>query len=213
MPAGSNYVDYNDPGIPLEGDFGIEAYVSWLNAPDTAAAATSLKRFGFVAGHGHVWTQTTSSHLLLEAVMAFSGAAGAQQWLRESEALDKTDALYAHAIAVSGLGSYYAWHGANPTGPEYADYVGFVKGNDFFMVISDSEADDLGDTAPAQSKHQYDAAPPYTIPPSQWPENRSSLTGVLARLVPGAIVLEAAVLLAVVIATAAVLVARRRPTG
>jgi hypothetical protein len=91
--------------------------------------------------------------------------------MSRSESLDKTDSTYAHPIAIGGLGSYYAWHGADPNAPEYADYVSFVKGNDFFIVIADSTFEDLGSTASVQSKKQFDSAPAYTVPPAQWPEN------------------------------------------
>lgn len=195
-----DYVDDNDPAIPLRGQFNIDTYLSWVNAPNAASEGSRLQHLGFVAGFGHVWMQKTSSHLLLEAVIAFSGASGARQWMSRSESLDKTDATYAHAIAIDGLGAYYAWHGADPSAPEYADYVSFVKGNDFFIVIADSTFDDLGDTASVQSKSQFDSAPAYTVPPAQWPENsRRSFLSYPGALLAGFALLGVLAFLAVVV--------------
>ena len=51
------------------------------------------------------------------------------------------------------------------------DYFIFVKGNDLFGVGFTSRNDDVLSLARAQAKRQYDAAPPFTIPPKDWPEN------------------------------------------
>lgn len=209
-PALPDYVDDNDPDIPLRGEFNIDTYLGWLNAPNATSETSTLQRLGFVSGFGHVWMQKTSSHLLLEAVIAFSGASGARRWMSRSEALDKTDSTYAHPIAVGGLGSYYAWHGADPSGPEYADYVSFVKGNDFFIVIADSTFDDLGNTASVQSKKQFDSAPAYTVPPAQWPENSTrSLLYYFLVLLPN-LILFGAMLIFVLAVIGVVLWAHRR---
>src|SRR5207253_219268 len=78
----------------------------------------------------------------------------------------------------------------------YADVAYFVKGNDYFIIGLVSGADDLGDSASTQTKLQYDSAPPYTIPPSQWPESaRSILAGPLNLATAAAYVLGGVVVL------------------
>lgn len=193
-PQSPGYVDDNDPAIPLQGDFTIEDYLGYESPSNQAAVASTLRRAGFMGGFAHTWMDSGSSHLLLEVVMAFSGGWGAADWLKASEKADKADIHYVHPISVSGLDRYYGWHSAAPGNPEYADLVAFVKGNDYFIVIADSIADDLGNIAVAQSENQFRAAPPYTIPPTQWPENRRSLAAYFAILAPVIAALDGVVL-------------------
>src|SRR3989449_6893337 len=101
-------------------------------------------------------------------------------------------------MAFTGNGTASGVPFADPTPPAYADVAYFVKGNDYFIIGLVSGADDLGDSAPSQTRRQYDTAPPYTIPPSQWPESaRSILADPLKLVAPAAYVLGAAVSVAV----------------
>jgi len=86
---------------------------------------------------------------------------------------------------VSGLDQYFGGHFADPVTPAYVDIVVFVKGNDYFMIGMLSQADDLADAAPAQTRKQYELAPASTIPPAQWPENATSAINRFSLLPPG----------------------------
>src|SRR5437870_1434387 len=74
---------------------------------------------------------------------------------------------------------------AAPPTPAYVDIVLFVKGNDYFMIGILSRADDLADSASAQTRMQYELAPASTIPPAQWPENATSAINRSASLPVG----------------------------
>ncbi|TMC52520.1 MAG: hypothetical protein E6J20_11325 [Chloroflexi bacterium] len=195
-PAATGYADDTTTAIPIHGAFDLQEYVGFLSPADTSAADASLRRDGFVSGYAHSWIQKPSNHLLLELVVAFAGGEGARRWLTESAASDKASSHYVRAISMSGIDPYYGWHLADATGPDYADVISFVKGNDFFLVGVDSPADDLADSASGQARRQYDAAPPYSIPPSQWPEGDTTLSHgynvALLAVLAGSIVVSAA---------------------
>ena len=189
----------------------MEQYISFLGPKDVNQTKSLLRSDGFVSGFSQTWIQEASNHLLTEVVIAFGGKEGAKQWLGKSEQVDKSDSFYKSPIAVSGLDVYYGARFADPTRALYADIVSFVKGNDYFLVGLISNADDLADIASRQTKRQFDQAPPYTIPPAQWPESSGRLAmGPL--LVPAPVVIGAASLLALVLVAtivAVVLVVRR----
>ncbi|HYS98514.1 MAG TPA: hypothetical protein VEM94_08955 [Candidatus Dormibacteraeota bacterium] len=210
-PPASDYKE-DTQGLALEGSFGLKDYVDFLGPADPSGTQTTLQRDGFVSGYGRSWVQQASSHLLLEIVIAFSGGSGAKNWLGTSQELDKADQFYKSAMSITGIETAYGVHFADPTTPAYADVAYFVKGNDYFIIGLVSGADDLGDSAPSQTRRQYDTAPPYTIPPSQWPESaRSILTDPLKFVTPAAYVLGGAVAVAVLAALIVLLVWRRRP--
>ena len=208
-PPASDYKEDTQGGA-LQGSFGVNDYVDFLGPADPSGTQTALQRDGFVSGFGRSWVQQASSHLLLEIVIAFSGQSGAKKWLGTSQALDKADQFYKNAISISGVGTAYGVHFADPTTPAYADVAYFVKGNDYFIIGLVSGADDLGDSASTQTKLQYDSAPPYTIPPSQWPESaRSILAGPLNLATAAAYVLGGVVVLGLLALLVLVLVLRR----
>ncbi len=211
-PPASDYKEDTTQGLALEGPFGLKDYVDFLGPADPSGTQTTLQRDGFVSGYGRSWVQQASSHLLLEIVIAFSGGSGAKKWLGTSQELDKADQFYKSAMSITGIETAYGVHFADPTTPAYADVAYFVKGNDYFIIGLVSGADDLGDSTPSQTRRQYDTAPPYTIPPSQWPESaRSILADPLKLVTPAAYVLGAAVAVAVLAALIVLLVLRRRP--
>ncbi|HEV2141066.1 MAG TPA: hypothetical protein VGT01_07720 [Candidatus Dormibacteraeota bacterium] len=146
-----------------------------LNGNNSAAIQTenTLNRDGFVQGYGKTWTQASSGHGLIEAVMAFAGGQGAKNALRSLETGDKSDASYTGADTVAGVNPYYGAHFVDPTHGLIEDAFGFVKGNDVFAVLFVSSKDDVADLAATQTKLQYDSAPGSTIPSWQWPENTS----------------------------------------
>jgi hypothetical protein len=180
-PPASDYQENADL-VSLHGTFGMDEYVEFLSPKDPAVTKTKLKDDGFVSGFGRTWVQEASNHLLLEVVIAFTGRAGAQRWLGTSEVEDKADSYYKNAISISGIDSYYGVHFEDPATPAYADVVSFVKGNDYFLVGLVSTENDLDDAASQQTRRQFATAPPYTIPPSKWPESARSFLAEPARL-------------------------------
>ncbi len=184
-PAASDYIQYSKAFMTVQGDFNVLEYVSFLAPADPSGTQTTLKHDGFVTGFGRSWVQHGSGHVLLEVVIAFSGGTGAKSWLNTSEAEYRSDRYYSKTVAVSGLDQYFGGHFADPVTPAYVDIVVFVKGNDYFMIGMLSQADDLADAAPAQTRKQYDLAPASTIPPAQWPENATSAINRFSLLPPG----------------------------
>jgi len=165
-----------EPGLmAIQGKFDAQQYVQFLDPQKTQGIESALRGDGFVQGFSRSWVQEVSTHILLELVIAFSGREGAKRWLSKSEQADKADTTYKEAIPMAGIDTYYGAHFADPSTELYADVVSFVKGNDYFLVGLVSRADDLGDVAPKQTRKQFDAAPAYTIPPSQWPEAADAL--------------------------------------
>ena len=210
-PPASDYQE-DTQDIALEGSFGLNDYVSFLGPADPSGTQTTLQRDGFVSGFGRSWIQQASSHLLLEIVIAFSGASGAKKWLGTSEKLDEADRYYKNGISISGVETAYGVHFADPSTPAYADVAYFVKGNDYFIIGLVSPADDLGDSASTQTRRQYDNAPAYTIQPSQWPESaRSILADPLKYAPTAAYMLGPAVLVALLLSLLMLIILRRRP--
>ncbi len=197
--------------MAIHGTFDAHQYVQFLGPQNAQTTETTLRSDGFVLGFSRAWLQPTSNHILLEVVIAFSGRDGAKKWLGKSEQVDKSDTYYQKAIPISGIDTYYGAHFADPTTALYVDVVSFVKGNDFFVVGLVSRADDLGDVAPQQTRRQFDAAPDYTIPPSQWPEEAGAII-VGPLLVPPWLlyVVGGSLALMLVVALGLVLLVRRR---
>jgi hypothetical protein len=212
-PPAANFVeaDKTTPGV-LEGAFDAQAYVANGNPPNAAQVQATLQRDGFVAGYGRTWVQRATQHVLVEAVLAFSGGDGAKRWLTASELADKADTNYQHPISVTGIDTYYGAHFFYATNKAYADEFAFVKGNDYLVVATVSGADDLGDSAKAQTKAQFDAAPAYTIPPSAWPASTSAVTASFAYNLGRVIgyVLIAAVVIGVILLIVGLVVRSRR---
>ena len=200
--------------MAIHGTFDAHQYVQFLEPVNAQTTETTLRSDGFVLGFSRSWVQPTSNHVLLEVVIAFSGRQGAKKWLGKSEQVDKSDTYYQKTIPMSGLDTYYGAHFADPTTALYVDVVSFVKGNDFFVVGLVSPADDLGDVAPQQTRRQFDAAPDYTIPPTQWPEAAGAII-VGPLLVPPWLLylVGGAVALMLLVALGLFLFLRRRQTA
>lgn len=154
------------PGV-LEGAFNAGDYASIAGFSADSTIRT-LQKDGFVAGYGRAWVQQSPRRLLVEIVVAFTGAAGAQSWLHQSEQADLADPTFQHRISVDGIKVYYGAR-MSDSASYFADNFVFVKGNDGFLVSTMSSADDLGDSAATQAQAQYRHAPEYTIPPAGWP--------------------------------------------
>src|SRR6266508_1339002 len=94
--------------------------------------------------------------------------------------------------------------------------ISFVKGNDYFLIGLVSTADDLGDAASTQTRRQFDTAPAYTIPPSQWPESARSILADPSRIATtAAYVLGGVVVLALLTGLILLVLvrSRRRPAA
>ena len=143
-------------------------------AGDDTRMLDELRIDNYVAGYARSFT-SSNDKVLFEAVGVFSGAQDAKRFLTFIEASPDDD-YYVHPLLVDNVDSFVGAHYADTAKSEYWDHEVFVKGNDVFELYADSKKDDLGDIAATQAKRQFDAAPRYTIPPSQWPENAGSRT-------------------------------------
>jgi hypothetical protein len=170
-PPSTDFVeaDKTAPGV-VEGDFTGDQYVATGKPSNPSAVKATLQRDGFIAGFGRTWVQRNTQRALVEAVVAFSGGNGAKSWLSASELADKSDPNYSLPVSVAGLDAYYGAHFIYAATSSYVDAVAFVKGNDYFFVVSVSNKDDRGAFTSSQTTAQYIVAPDYSIPPSQWPQ-------------------------------------------
>ena len=211
-PPGGGYVaDTSSNGSPI-GEFDAAAYASYVAAGDSTLP-DSLSQDGFAGGFGASWLEQTSGRALVELVVAFGGGAGARRWLGTAQGIARASDQYRRPIVVFGIGPYFGAHNTNPDGPSYSDVVSFVKGNDFFTVGFTSGADDLGLLAAMQAKRQSDFAPNDSIPPSQWPENLSRLSGGIDALKAAVIVAAGIVLLALLFSAAVFFYVRGGESG
>ncbi len=194
----------------FEGPFDAKGFVTLDGSPDPTSDQTTMQHDGFISGFGRTWLQKRTSHVLVEAVLAFNGRAGATKWMQQSQTADKAQPQYQNAISVDGLAGYYGEHLYDSKTSVYSDAIILVKGNDAFLVILASRKNDLGTVASTQAKKQYDAAPDGTIPKSQWPETTtSSIVSGVAKTVGGVVV--GILVLVAIVAAVFVLRSRRRP--
>jgi hypothetical protein len=199
------------PGI-LEGPFDSTKYAETIAASNTAPTKQALDRNGFLSGFGRSWTSSPTGHLLVTAVLAFSGAKGATAWLRQSEAADKADPNYSQALTISGIDTYYGARVIDKVHKVYGDAFIFAKGNDVVIVTFVSNKSDLGTVAATQARKQFDATPPSTIPADQWPENKVVASSPFAGLKTIGLVIGGLLLLGLIGAGAFVFWSRRRPS-
>ena len=200
-PIASGFVEVTPGQGPVEGPITVREIAGSGVNPNQDES--SLVQDGFVGAYGRTWVDNVNKHELQEVVIAFSGGVGAARWMGASKKTDSENQYFIHPIPVDGLPAYYGVHLANPGNSEYVDIIGFVKGNDYFLVAAASTSDDLDMSTAMQAKGQYDFAPLNTIPPSLWPEHP---IGILARFSNLAGTYGAYAALAVAVAVAAVLV-------
>jgi hypothetical protein len=207
-PPGSGFVEQpkSTSGI-FEGPFDADGYAAITSSTDVAGARKTLLNDGFLSGYGRTWVSSAKHLVYVEAVMAFNGAKGANAWLKQSELADKAEAAYQKPITISGIDAYYGARLVDTANSIYADAYVFVKGNDTFLISTVSTKDDLATTAATQAKRQFDSAPPYTVPPAQWPETKSSNAALDAAKLVGAFVVG---VLIIGLIGAALLIARSR---
>ncbi len=210
-PPGTGFVEQakGTPGI-FEGPFDAEGYAQITSSADTTKAKQALVADGFLSGYGRTWVSQAAQKIYVEAVMAFGGAKGAKSWLGQSEIADRAEPTYQHAITIEGIESYYGARLVDPASPIYADAYVFVKGNDTYLVSTVSTKDDLATTAATQTRRQFESAPQYTVPPSEWPESKASNVAVGAVKVVGG-VLVGILVVGLIVATLLIVRSRRPP--
>ena len=192
------------------GAFDAKGYVTISGTPDPDNDQKTMEHDGFLSGFGKTWLQASKNHVMVEAVLAFTGADGANKWMRQAEAADKALPSYKKALTLNGVGGYYGAHLFDSTSGLYSDGFVIVKGNDAFLVVFASRKDDLADTAPTQAKKQFDGAPESTIPKSQWPESQVAKTALdVAKVGVGVVV--GVLILALLVGAALIVRSRRRP--
>jgi len=174
-PPSSDFVeaDKTAPGV-IEGNLDADQYVATANPANPSAIKATLERDGFVAAFGRTWIQRTTRSVLIEGAIAFSGGDGAKRWLVASELAGKADPNYSHPLTVTGIDQYFGAQSTLAASNTYIDAFAFVKGNDYFFLITVSKTDDQGSFASSQTTAQYIVAPDSSIPPSQWPSTSSS---------------------------------------
>lgn len=207
-PPGGTYVEVQQrtPGL-LQGAFSAGDYAA-VGGGDFGTTIKTLHDDGFISGYGRAWVQPAPNRVLVEIAVAFTGGAGAKTWLKQSQQADLKDPTFQHSISVDGIGTYYGAR-MSDSSSYFADAFFFVKGNDGFLVSTISSADDLGDSAAAQTRIQYRHAPDYTIPPDGWPGARPSIL-TLRNAIAIAPLVTAGLAAGAALTWLGILVARRR---
>ena len=211
-PPGTTYKEAPKAALGIfEGPFDAAKYAEVTAAPNAAATARALTNDGFLTGFGRTWATAKNAHVIVEAVMTFTGAKGAKAWLQQSEAADKADPSFFQALTISGIDTYYGVRLIDKVHKIYADAFVFVKGNDLVLVTFVSNKNDLASVAATQAKKQFDATPPYTIPPDQWPESKVVSSSPFEGLKTIGLIVAALFVLGVIGAGGFILWSRRRP--
>ena len=192
------------------GRFTIQQYAATYG-PTIAEVEIVLHQDGFVDGFSTLWIQKVTRRGMIEWVMAFSGEKGARSFLSYIDTSSKQDPGYKHADSITGIDPYWGEHEVYPSG-DVADWFGFVKGNDLFVVGFESTKDDILDLATSYAKKLYDSAPASTIAPADWPENGGTGNVREPALAVGGVLVFVLVIafIAGVVALTAILVGRRQ---
>jgi hypothetical protein len=208
-PPAADFKELTTEGV-FAGAFDAKGYVTISGTPDPDNDQKTMEHDGFLSGFGKTWVQSSKNHVMVEAVLAFTGGDGASRWMRQAEAADKKLPSYKSALTISGVAGYYGAHLFDATSGLYSDGFVLVKGNDAFLIVFASRKDDLGETAPTQAKKQFDGAPESTIPKAQWPESTVAKAALdVAKVGVGVIV--GVLILALLVGAALIMRSRRRP--
>lgn len=159
-----------------QGPFTIAEYsTTW--GSDATKALNQLQIDGFVAGYQIARADTSTGRVMVELVVAFTGQRGAVRFLNANLAEIKGEPSFKHSDPIAGVGpNSYGAHLVQASPTSAADAFSFVKGNDLFAVTIAAAKDDaaLFEYAQVQAEKQYAAAPWYTIPLADWPENQGA---------------------------------------
>jgi hypothetical protein len=170
----SDFVESASTAGDEEGPLDAAQYAATFTG-STADNEKELTGDGFVTGYGRTWVSLPTRQLLVKEVIAFTGGRGAKSWLASTTLGSKNDPDYQHPDPIAGIDSASGFHFYHAAGTRpYGDEFDFVKGNDYFYVFIKSANDDAATLAATQARAQFEFAPSYTIPPSQWPEASSS---------------------------------------
>jgi hypothetical protein len=178
---GPNFVESTSTSGDEDGPLDAAGYATTFLG-STADTEKELAVDGFVAGYGRTWVSLSANQFLVEEVVTFTGGRGAKSWLETTGLGAKDQPEYQHPDPIEGIDSANGFHFHYPSLKHpYGDEFDFVKGNDYFYVYIGSANDDGAALGATQAKAQFDFAPPYTVPPSQWPEASSS-SNVVGRI-------------------------------
>src|SRR5256886_821288 len=197
---------------PFHGHFTASQYAAQTaDASKKASVEATLNREGFVDGYGDAWVSTSTGHVLVEWVLAFSGGRGAQHWLIAAETGDKSDPTYSHADTMSGIDPYYGEHVVDAANKTAGDDLSVSKGSAGFLVLVASASDNNLATATEQAKAQHDSAPESTIPSSHWPDTQSNSAAFDTGRVTAYVLVAALILAVIAVVLGLILPRRQRP--
>jgi hypothetical protein len=182
-PAPSGFVESTDSVVDETGPLDAATYAATFKGTQ-ADVEKDLATVGFVAGYGRTWYNNPAQQFMVQEVIAFAGGRGAKGWLASTAVGARDDADYVRPDPITGIdpANGFHFHDSALKHP-FGDEFDFVKGNDYFYVFIASVNDDGAALAAAQTTAQYVFAPPYTIPPSEWPETVSNSNAVTGRVV------------------------------
>lgn len=211
-PSDSAFVEASKSANSLEGPL---TATQW--AGDDVRMLDLLRRDHFVSGYARTWLDGKGKRAASEAAAAFDGQSDALNFLAFLQPAS-IDTNYVRPTMIDSIDSFVGAHYADPKKPDYWDEGVFVKGNDLYAVYCEAQSDTLGDLCPTLAKAQFAAAPQYTIPPAQWPENAStssaaSSSGPPVPLVIGVAAFFVLVLLAMGGVLVVLIVRRRGPSA
>jgi hypothetical protein len=173
-PPSADYTGLASSDSALNGPFNAHQYAVWLSATLSDAGRTEgfFNREGFTRGYARSWAALSTKYSpganrhnqLVETVEEYRSANGAR-------------ARYAGVVSYTRGGADgfvqeietsipHAFGALIFGGLDY--FVMFVKGNDVYIVRMSSDLDDMTAATVHQAQGQFDIAPAYTIPPSQW---------------------------------------------
>jgi hypothetical protein len=167
-PPATDYIEASPRPDTLDGAFDAKGYADFVSAVDGDDASSLeglLTGYGFSRGYGLTWIQRGTRYYMEEFVFEFRLATGAKFWLGEEK--DGTSTMKEYRGELDGGTTIPgAWTGRVSTDGPYGAYrVGFVKGNDYYVISVDSTTTDVTDVALKQAQAQYDFAPGSTTPP------------------------------------------------
>jgi hypothetical protein len=166
--------DYVEPltasSVYLDGSFDARRFARWvtkIDGSDRSGYEPLLKSLQFTRGYARTWWLPGTDYLLEEFVFEFEGDAGATRW-QANERQGTSRMTQYRGPLVGGSDLAFAWTArVSIHGPNGADRLGFVSGNDMYVISFESTEDDLTALALKQGQAQYKRAPASTVPPGR----------------------------------------------
>lgn len=218
-PPANDYIEASAKPDQLDGAFDAKGYadfISAVNDDDASSLEGYLTRYGFTRGYGVTWIERGTRNYFEVFVFEFKRPTGAQLWFADEKDGTSTMDEYRGELA-GGTTIPGAWTGRVSSSGSFGAYrVGFVKGNDYYVLSLDSSTADLTSIVLRQAQAQYDFAPKSTLPPGVVPpavaaanSNRNTMTAV-AWVVGGMITI---VLIGTIVIVLLLLFRRRTPAA